>query len=225
MNGPAGGGVDAPGGAGEAEAPHLDAAAVERLAVALLATPGVAVLGPKERARLLTGVVRSCEEYLADRAVRAGTRSGDIAARLALADARARDLAGAIEALDGVGWKLFGRAFRETGGEDPAVEAGPAEAFRSLRRVAAALASASAAARAASPLTPARARLLLASGIARAVQAAGLALSTEGDGLLERCTRAAFAAVGLDPAADMADLLSRAARVARRTVPPAPPGR
>jgi len=195
---------------------------------ALLAAPGVEALAPEDRERLVAGIVGSCEAYLGDRAVQAGTRSGDIAARLALAETRARELAGAIEALDGVGWGLLGRALAGTAGEDPATEpvAGsePAQALRSLRRVSAALAEAAAVARGAPQLSPARSRLMLASGVARALLAARLPLFAEAEGLLDRCTRAAFAALGLEPPEAMEDLLMRAARVARRSAPPEVPG-
>lgn len=131
-----------PAGQGSAGSLHLGPAAVEDLRTALLAAPGVEALAPEGRKRLVAGVVGSCEAYLAERAVQAGTRSGEIATRLALAETRARELADAIEALDGIGWGLFGRALAATAGDDPPTEPGAApdavQALRSLRRVSAA---------------------------------------------------------------------------------------
>lgn len=228
MSGPGPKELGPPGGPDADQAPRLGPEALERLRSAVLALPEAKTLAPEDRLRLVAGVLGSCEGYLADRAVRAGTRSGDVAARLALAAAHDRGLAGAIEALDGVGWGLFGRALARVAAEEPpapgaAPATGAAPAVRCVQRVSAALSAAAGQAGGAPQLSPERSRLLLASAVARAVQASRLALSTQPGGLLDGCTRAAFAAVGVAPPGQMEDLLSRAARVALRTAPPQPP--
>jgi hypothetical protein len=227
VSGPGAAQLGPPAGPGADQAPRLEPEALDRLRSAVLGLPEVESLPPEDRERLVAGVVGSCVGYLADRAVRAGTRSGDIAARLARAAAHARALAGAIEALDGVGWGLFGRALARVAADEPpapgaAPVAGTAPAVRCVQRVSAALSAAAGEAGGAPQLSPERSRLLLASAVARAVQASRLALSTQAGGLLDGCTRAAFAAAGVAPPGEMEDLLSRAARVARRTAPPPP---
>ncbi len=198
--------------------PTLTEEAALRLGAGLAAVRALAALPASSRARVQAGVEAACRGFLADRAVAPGSRSWDVADRLARAAAAADTLVESVQALDGVGLGLVGRQLRAPS-EGVGQGAPPADLSSLIvcaRRIASTLGGSAAIARREPQVGLERARLRLAAGVGAVLDREEVPLDPAADGPFATSLEFALAAVGMEPPADPATLLERAAKVARR---------
>ncbi|MCU0935536.1 MAG: hypothetical protein MUF66_05570 [Gammaproteobacteria bacterium] len=189
-----------------------------RLGAGLAGIRELAALPTPSQKRLREAVEAACRGFLADRAVAPGSRSRNVADRLAQAAAAAESLEESLHALDGVGLGLIGRGLR--GLSDREGQGAPPADLPSLiacvRRIASTLGESAAVARREPQVGLERARLRLAAGVGAALDGEKIPLEPVAEGPFAESLGVALATLGLDPPADLETLLQRAAKVTRR---------